>query len=139
MTNTSVVSSRLFDKHKTYFARNPEDAKALIATGEYKVPGELNPSELATWTSITRTLFNLHEFIVRNGHGMQVKTAGGYPDQKLRQHFSGDPRWDISIIPRVVPCPSCGRRSRGVAPYECIFNNLEKIMKHKIKFCGLLL
>ena len=62
----AVVFSRLFDKHKTYFARNPEDAKALIATGEYKVPEELNPSELATWTSITRTLFNLHEFIVRN-------------------------------------------------------------------------
>ena len=62
----ALVFSRLFDKHKTYFARNPEDAKALIATGEYKVPEDLNLSELATWTSIARTLFNLHEFIVRN-------------------------------------------------------------------------
>ena len=41
-------------------------AGELIATGLSRVADGLQATELAAWTSVTRTVFNLHEFIARN-------------------------------------------------------------------------
>ncbi len=61
-----TLLSNLLEDQKEFYAQNQEAAKALIKTGQ-SVPDEgLDAVELASWTFVARTLFNLHEFIVRN-------------------------------------------------------------------------
>jgi hypothetical protein len=55
----------LRNQHLTTYSKDPEAAKALISNGEAAVPKDLDPIELAAWTSVTRTLLNLHEAITR--------------------------------------------------------------------------
>ena len=55
----------LLEKHLAHYRGDPAAAKALIQVGEFAVPGELDPAELAAWTSVARALLNLHETIVR--------------------------------------------------------------------------
>ena len=50
---------------REYFRQNPDDAKKLIQTGFSPVPGDLDPVELASWTSVSRVVLNLHETITR--------------------------------------------------------------------------
>jgi hypothetical protein len=57
--------SALLEKHATNYAGNVEAAKKLVATGARAVPTDLNPSELAAWTSVARVILNLHETITR--------------------------------------------------------------------------
>ncbi len=55
--------------HRHYLERyraDPEAAKKLISTGLTPQPAELDPVELAAWTSVVRALFNLHETITRS-------------------------------------------------------------------------
>ncbi len=47
------------------YASHPEDATNLISAGEWAVPKDLKPQELAAWTSISRVVLNLHETITR--------------------------------------------------------------------------
>jgi len=37
----------------------------LLKVGQYSVPTELNPKELAVWTNVCRVVFNLSETITR--------------------------------------------------------------------------
>jgi len=60
------VMSALFDKHLAHFRANPEEATKAVSTGEWPVATEFNTPELAAWTSVARTLLNLHETITRN-------------------------------------------------------------------------
>jgi hypothetical protein len=46
--------------------KDPDAAKALLQNGESKPGTDQKPGELAAWTSVTRTLLNLHETITRN-------------------------------------------------------------------------
>jgi hypothetical protein len=55
----------LLEKHQQYYATNPDEARKLVAVGESPVPPDLDPAELAAWTSIARTILNLHETISR--------------------------------------------------------------------------
>ena len=59
------VMTRLYEKHKTEYTSNPDAAGALIATGEAPVTEDVDPDELAAWTSVARVILNLHETITR--------------------------------------------------------------------------
>jgi hypothetical protein len=56
----------LFEKHQKEFAADRPAAEKLIASGEAPVAKDVNPVELAAWTSVSRALLNLHETITRN-------------------------------------------------------------------------
>ena len=60
------VVSGLLAKHRTQYTADVDSAKALIETGEYRTPDDIVAAELAAWTSVARTLFNLHETIYRS-------------------------------------------------------------------------
>jgi len=59
------VLAGLHDNHKQYYSTNIEEARKLIAVGEAAVPADIEPAELAAWTSVARTILNLHETITR--------------------------------------------------------------------------
>ena len=51
---------------RSEYRQAPETAKELIATGLSKTPADLDPIQLAAWTTVARTILNLHETITRN-------------------------------------------------------------------------
>lgn len=60
-----TVLTALCQKHYDEFSKDPEAAKKAIAVGQAPVPAEVNAAELAAWTSVARTILNLHETITR--------------------------------------------------------------------------
>ncbi|MBX3436729.1 MAG: PSD1 domain-containing protein [Planctomycetaceae bacterium] len=56
----------LLESQRDRFLHHPEAAMQLLTTGLTAAPSDLDPVELAAWTSITRAVFNMHEFITRN-------------------------------------------------------------------------
>jgi hypothetical protein len=59
------VLADLHERHRAYYAANVEEARKLIAVGEAPVPPDIDPAELAAWTSVARAILNLHETITR--------------------------------------------------------------------------
>ena len=59
------VLAKLLKSQRDHFTSHPEDAENLLSVGISDVPEDLDLGELAAWTSVTRALFNKHEFIVR--------------------------------------------------------------------------
>jgi hypothetical protein len=55
----------LHDKHLTSFRTDEKVAKEFLAVGQKPVPADLQPADLAAWTSVARTILNLHETITR--------------------------------------------------------------------------
>jgi hypothetical protein len=62
----SKVLEELLTRHRSQFKADPEAARKLIATGDAPVAADLDPAELAAWTSAARVLLNLHETIMRS-------------------------------------------------------------------------
>jgi hypothetical protein len=60
------VLSDLYARHKADYAADAKAAAALAAAGEAPRPKDVDPAELAAWTSVARTILNLHETITRN-------------------------------------------------------------------------
>lgn len=60
------VLESLVQKHRKYYAANPKDAQALLGVGYAQAAKDIRPEELAAWTSVARTILNLHETITRN-------------------------------------------------------------------------
>ena len=56
---------QLFERELTRFKSDSDGASKLSGLGEFAKAGELDPAELAAWTSVTRSLLNLHETITR--------------------------------------------------------------------------
>lgn len=56
----------LYTEHLRQYQQDEQAARALVETGESPVAEDLPVAELAAWTSVTRAIFNLHEFITRN-------------------------------------------------------------------------
>ena len=54
-----------FGEEKNRFAKNEEDAKALLQTGEYPQRELLEVSEMAAYTLVANAIFNLDETITR--------------------------------------------------------------------------
>ncbi|WP_158265376.1 PSD1 and planctomycete cytochrome C domain-containing protein [Blastopirellula marina] len=55
----------LYTKHQQQYADDAEARAALAKVGAYQVPDGIDAVELAAWTSVCRTLLNLHETINR--------------------------------------------------------------------------
>jgi hypothetical protein len=59
------VLKNLYDKEVANFKRNPQNAKALISIGEYKVNTTFNSAELAAMSVVASTIFNMSEAVVK--------------------------------------------------------------------------
>jgi len=60
------VLLKLLEKHLAEYQADPKSADKLLAVGESPLPPNVNKPELAAWTSVARTVLNLHETITRN-------------------------------------------------------------------------
>jgi hypothetical protein len=60
-----AVLSSLYQKHFQEYTSDPAAAQKLLTAGEHPVPKDLNPTELAAWTSVARVILNLNETITR--------------------------------------------------------------------------
>lgn len=56
----------LLDEHRAHYQADTASAKALVSVGISPQPKNLDASELAAWTSVSRVLLNLSETITRN-------------------------------------------------------------------------
>jgi hypothetical protein len=61
-----ITIRALLDRHLTEYRRDPQAAGALLKVGLSPAPSDLDPAELAAWTSVARVILNLHETITRN-------------------------------------------------------------------------
>ena len=60
------ILSALYEKHFQEYSQDKNAAKSLISTGIAPVPNDLDPAELAAWTSVSRVIINLSETITRS-------------------------------------------------------------------------
>src|SRR5262249_40168257 len=60
------VLTALYEKHVNEYRADPAAARKYLGVGEHPTPNEMDAAELAAWTSVTRTIMNLHEAITRN-------------------------------------------------------------------------
>ena len=58
--------SDLCQKHLSEYAENKGSAEKLIATGDSPASKDIDPAELAAWTSVSRVILNLSETITRS-------------------------------------------------------------------------
>jgi hypothetical protein len=56
----------LLNKHREQFRKDAKATDEFLHVGERPVPKDIDPVELASWTSVTRAILNLHETITRN-------------------------------------------------------------------------
>jgi hypothetical protein len=61
-----AVVTGILAHHRATYAADPAAAAALAAVGDYRAPATIPAAELAAWTSVARTILNLHETITRN-------------------------------------------------------------------------
>ncbi|WP_246151626.1 PSD1 and planctomycete cytochrome C domain-containing protein [Rubripirellula reticaptiva] len=64
----AVVADELRDvfvQHSNHFAESIDEAKQLISEGNASVAEDLDPVQLAAWTSVARVILNLQETITR--------------------------------------------------------------------------
>ena len=59
------VLADLHARHRQHFAAQIDEANKLLTTGEHPAASDIEPAELAAWTSVARTILNLHETITR--------------------------------------------------------------------------
>ena len=60
------ILASLVSSQRRRYARDPKSAEQLVLIGLRPVADGLDHVELAALTSVTRTVFNMHEFITRN-------------------------------------------------------------------------
>jgi hypothetical protein len=56
---------KLYTQESEHYAKDAADARELLGVGEHPAPKDWNAGELAAWTSVARTVLNLHETITR--------------------------------------------------------------------------
>jgi len=57
--------SEIYQQHLEHFQTHPDEASKLISTGQSPIPADVDAVELAAWTSVARTILNLHETYMR--------------------------------------------------------------------------
>ena len=60
-----AMLTTLLTKHREQFHQDVAAAQAFTKIGAFTV-GEIDPAELAAWSSVARVVLNLHEFITRS-------------------------------------------------------------------------
>ena len=55
----------LFAKHLQKYQQDKDAAAQTLAVGDWPADKTIDPVELAAWTSVSRTILNLHETITR--------------------------------------------------------------------------
>ncbi|MBI4556770.1 MAG: DUF1553 domain-containing protein [Candidatus Hydrogenedentes bacterium] len=60
-----ALLTELCNKHRTEFTNDKESAQKLIAVGQCPPPQDIDPIELAGWTSVARAILNMHETITK--------------------------------------------------------------------------
>ncbi|HYG78699.1 MAG TPA: PSD1 and planctomycete cytochrome C domain-containing protein [Planctomycetota bacterium] len=60
------ILHELFSKHHEQYKQDTKSAELMVSAGASPVPKEISIPELAAWTSLARTILNLHETITRN-------------------------------------------------------------------------
>ena len=60
------ILTDLLTAHQQHFSANQEAADKLLGVGMRAARQDIDRAELAAWTSVARTIFNMHEFITRN-------------------------------------------------------------------------
>jgi hypothetical protein len=58
--------AELLSRSREEYRAQPAAARELIASGQAAVADDLDPVELAAWTSVARAILNLNETITRN-------------------------------------------------------------------------
>ncbi|MFO0808587.1 MAG: PSD1 and planctomycete cytochrome C domain-containing protein [Gemmataceae bacterium] len=56
----------LLDKHRAEYRADPKAAGELLKVGSRPAAGDVDPAELAAWTSVTRAILNLHASVTRD-------------------------------------------------------------------------
>ena len=64
--NEANVLLDVLAKHLNTYKQNPQAADEYLSVGRRVTPENIDKSELAAWTSISRIILNLHETITRN-------------------------------------------------------------------------
>jgi hypothetical protein len=62
----SSILANLYEKHLNEYRADKPAALKFLAVGQKPMPKDMDPAELAAWTSVARTILNLHEVITRN-------------------------------------------------------------------------
>jgi hypothetical protein len=62
----SYVVETLYRDHAAHFDARPEEAKRLMTEGLFAPPADHRATEVAAWTSVSRSLLNLQEATTRN-------------------------------------------------------------------------
>ena len=60
------ILDQLLQNPLAEYNSDPNAANELLAVGAKPVSAEVDKAELAAWTSVARTILNLHETITRN-------------------------------------------------------------------------
>jgi Protein of unknown function (DUF1553)/Protein of unknown function (DUF1549)/Planctomycete cytochrome C len=60
------VLTELLARHERQYRADPSAARELLGIGDAPQAAEIDPVELAAWTSVARVILNLHETITRN-------------------------------------------------------------------------
>jgi hypothetical protein len=58
--------ARLLQRQRADYRAQPDAARAFTATGQWKPPVGIDPSDLAAWIDVARALLNLHETMTRS-------------------------------------------------------------------------
>jgi len=58
--------TELYQKHLAEFRADMASAQKAVSVGQAPLPKDVDMAELAAWTSVARTILNLHEMITRN-------------------------------------------------------------------------
>jgi len=61
-----AILTKVLVAHSAQYAKDSSAVDQLLAIGEHPVPAGVDRASLAAWTSVCRTLLNLHEAISRN-------------------------------------------------------------------------
>jgi mono/diheme cytochrome c family protein len=60
------ILTELYRKHHDEYTKDAKQGQQLVSVGQRPVPKDIEPAELAAWTSVARVILNLHETITRN-------------------------------------------------------------------------
>ena len=60
------VLENILKKESDKFRRDPEAADSYLKVGSFRQRSDLNPTELAAWTTVASVILNLDETITKN-------------------------------------------------------------------------